>query len=363
MPKSETVTEGKVKLLVSKGKLTKQLPVFYNPAKEFDRDLSVLFLRATKKKTVLDLMAASGARGIRLAKEAGAKVVYNEISKEALKFLKKNLKLNKLEKKSKIFNMDANRFLGKSEEKFDFIDIDPFGSPINFVFNSVKRLDKEGILAVTATDTAPLFGVYKYKCMKKYGSMPCHTKISHELGIRILAKAVIELGAKWNVSLTPIFSHATHHYYRIYFQHKRSHVDELMKKIGFIHFCEKCGNRFASGFNFQQKCSCGGRLHSAGPLYLGNLWNPELIEEMDKAETELKWGTKYRKFFRTLLEESKIDVPYYFETSELGEKEPTMQDILEKVENAGFKVSRTHFSPKGIRTNATIEELRHIIKQ
>lgn len=355
------ITEGKVKLIVSKGpKISKELTVFYNPAKEFDRDLSVLLIKAAKKKTVLDLLAASGARGIRLAKEAGCKVTFNEVSKDAVKVLKKNLKLNKL--KSKIYNLDANRFLGQSRDKFDFIDIDPFGSPINFVFNSIRRLDKNGILAVTATDTAPLYGVYKYTCMKKYGSVPYHTKISHEFGLRILAKAVIELAAKWNVSLTPIFAHATQHYYRIYFQHKRSHADELMKQIGFIHFCENCKARFSSGFNFHQSCDCGGKLQSAGPLYLGNLWDENLIRQMDSEQTSLGWGAKYQNFLGVLSSESKVNVPYYFEISEFAKIEPKTSAVIETLQKKGFAVSPTHFSEKGIRTNASISKLKEIFQ-
>ena len=361
--KFSEIKEGKAKLFVSKGpKISKQLPVFYNPEKEFDRDISVLLVKASKKKKVLDLLAASGARGIRLAKEAGCKVWYNDVSKQAIKVLKKNLKLNKLEKKSHVTNMTANRYFGRSIEKFDFIDIDPFGSPMNFVFNAVMRLDKQGILAVTATDTAPLYGVFKYKCMKKYGSVPYHTKTAHELGIRILAKAVIELGAKWNVSLIPVFAHATKHYYRIYFQFKRSHVDQLMKKIGFIHFCEKCKHRFATGFNFQQKCECGGRLQSAGPLWLGNLWDAKLIKDMIAVQENLKWGTKHNKFLKTLINESKINVPLYFETKEFLKIEPKMEKIIKKIKSKGFKVSKTHFSNKGIRTNATIKQLKSLFK-
>ncbi|MDD5181934.1 MAG: tRNA (guanine(10)-N(2))-dimethyltransferase [Candidatus Nanoarchaeia archaeon] len=357
--KLEKISEGKAALYVSKGaKISKELEVFYNPAKEFDRDLSVLLVKAAKKKTVLDLLAASGARGIRLAKEAGCKVTFNEVSKDAVKVLKKNLKINKL--KSKVYNLDANRFLAQSYDKFDFIDIDPFGSPINFVFNSIKRLDKNGILAVTATDTAPLYGVYKYTCMKKYGSVPYHTKISHEFGLRILAKAVIELAAKWNVSLTPIFAHATQHYYRIYFQHRRSHADELMKQIGFIHFCEKCKARFSSGFNFQQSCGCGGKLQSAGPLYLGSLWNEELVKQMESEQIKVFGRTKYHNFLAVLMEESRINIPYYFEIMEFAKIEPRTDAVIKKLNEIGFLVSRTHFSDKGIRTNASISKLREL---
>jgi tRNA (guanine26-N2/guanine27-N2)-dimethyltransferase len=360
MTKLHKITEGKVELIVGSAEvLTKKMGVFFNPVKEFDRTLSVIFLKAVEKKKVLDLMAASGARGIRLAKEAGAKVLYNDVSVEALKTLKKNLALNKLTKRSKIMNMDANDCLAAlKREKFDFIDIDPFGSPINYVFNSVKRIDKEGYLAVTATDTGPLYGVWKWKCMKKYGSMPYHCNMGHELGLRILAKAVIELGAMWNISLEPVFAHATQHYYRIYFKHRRSHADELMKKIGFIHFCEKCKERFTSGFNFMQKCSCGGRLQSAGPLYLGNFWDGELIKKMIDLSNEIK----ITEFLQLLLDESTIDVPYHY-SDEIFKKQVKMDSLVEKLRKEGFLASRSHFNGKAIRTNAKLKDIDKAVQE
>ena len=51
---------------------------------------------------------------------------------------------------------------------FDYIEIDPFGSPTDFLESSIVRLSRRGILAVTATDTAPLCGTYPNTCKRKY---------------------------------------------------------------------------------------------------------------------------------------------------------------------------------------------------
>lgn len=347
--KFETVTEGKTKFYVSKGKISKKLPVFFNPAKESDRDLSVLLLRATGKKTVLDLLAASGARGLRLAKEAGAKVWFNDINSSAVKLIKKNAKLNKI-KPLGISNKRADELLTGMREKFDFIDIDPFGSPITYVYQAIPRLEKDGILAVTATDTAALFGVFPWTCFRKYGSFSLKTPFSHELALRILAKAVIEIAAKQNISLKPIFAHATLHYYRIYFQASRSFVEKVLKDIGFICYCSKCKKRFVAKFGEWQKCKCGNKLSFAGPLYLGNLWDAELVNKMNLAQEKLKWGTRYTRFLKLLGEESKINVPFYYESFEF-KKEKRIEEMINELKGKGFKASRTHFSGKGIRTN------------
>jgi len=392
MPKFEIITEGITKLYVSKGKISKKLPVFYNPSKEFDRDLSVILLKALGKKTVLDLLAASGARGLRLAKEAGCNIFFNDINSEAIKLIKKNAKLNKI-KPIKVTNKRADELLTSTKEKFDFIDIDPFGSPITYVYQAITKLEKDGILAVTATDTAPLYGVYPKTCFRKYGSYPLHVNFGHEIAIRILAKAVIEIAAKQNICIIPIFSHATQHYYRIYFQASRSYVERVLDKIGFIYFCRKCRNRFATKFLHKEKCTCGNQLEWTGPLYIGNLWDTTLVEEMMKhlnpatAVAELTKGkttltqvlrgkkvpygnvldtvlninglkNKHMQFLETVFEESKIDIPCFYETDEFGTVEPRINEVIEKLKKSGLKASRTHFSGKGIRTNADVEQLK-----
>ncbi|MCD6576006.1 MAG: tRNA (guanine(10)-N(2))-dimethyltransferase [Nanoarchaeota archaeon] len=357
MLKYEITTEGTTKLYVSLGKISKKLPVFYNPAKKFDRDISVLFLRTTRKKKVLDLLAASGARGLRLAKEANAKVWFNDINKEAVKLIKKNVKLNNI-KPLGISNKRADEFLVTTKEKFDFIDIDPFGSPITYVYQAIPRLAKDGTLAVTATDTAPLFGVYPWTCFRKYGSFSLKTKFSHEIGVRILAKAVIEIAAKHNISLKPIFAHATQHYYRIYFQSRRSHLKEVLQDIGFIYYCSKCKKRFATKFEMHEKCKCGNKLSFAGPLYIGNLWNTKLIEKMLSLNSPRyikKLKKKHEKFLNRLLEESKVNIPYYYEAEELGWEGKKLDEIVKYLRKKGFKSSRTHFSGKGVRTEYNVK--------
>lgn len=361
--KFEIVTEGKTQFYVALGKISKKLPVFYNPAKEFDRDISVIFLKATGKKFVLDLLAASGARGLRLAKEAGAKVWFNDINPEAFKLIKKNVKINKI-KPIGITNKPADNLLISLERKFDFIDIDPFGSPINYVYQAIPKIGKNGILAVTATDTAPLFGVYPQTCFRKYGSFPLHVNFGHELGIRILAKAVIEIAAKQNVCLTPIFSHATQHYYRIYFKASPSYVKNVLENIGFIYFCRKCKNRFATKFEHKEICTCSNKLEFAGPLYIGNLWDIKTVEEMlkqckNKFINILK--AKHSKFLQTINSEAKVGAQCFYETDEFGKAEPKINELIEKLQKAGFKASRTHFSGKGIRTNAQYEEIKKFL--
>jgi len=356
------VKEGKTEFIAGKADIvTKHMPVFYNPKKEFDRTLSIEILKLLKPQKVLDLLSASGARGIRIAIEVPSVkfIHFNDVNPEAVKLIKKNILLNKIsQEKVKISQEEANKLCVNDKNYYDFIDIDPFGSPINFIFNALCRLDKEGILAVTATDTAPLYGVYKMTCFRKYGSYPIKTKFSHEVGLRILAKAVIEIGAKRNISLIPIFAHATMHYYRIYFKAKRSYVNEFLKQLGWICYCPKCKNRFFSS-TFHDLCSCGNKLESAGLLYGGNLWDLNLVEKLIK---ENETSKTLIKFLERVYDEAKVNIPYFYEVDEFKESSP-LEILLDKLKKAGFKASRTHFSGKGIKTDASFKQMEEIFKK
>src|SRR3990172_5768471 len=94
------VKEGSVRLIVpdpKKYKLTAKAPVFYNPAMTLNRDISILLCKVLKPKSVVDLLAATGVRGLRLKKEAKIKDVYlNDANPESAKLIKQNAKLNKL---------------------------------------------------------------------------------------------------------------------------------------------------------------------------------------------------------------------------------------------------------------------------
>ena len=154
--------------------VSKQMDVFYNPVMKFNRDISVLLLNSVsdKEMNIADMLAGSGIRSIRflleLNKNKIKNIFINDHSKDAIKNIKNNLKLNKIKnKKIIISNSDANLFLLNSMG-FDYIDIDPFGTPNMFLDSAVKRISRNGIIAITATDTSALCGTYPKACLRKY---------------------------------------------------------------------------------------------------------------------------------------------------------------------------------------------------
>ena len=89
-------TEGSAKFLAPKSDtISRQMGVFYNPAMKLNRDVTIAVLSACELSGIYacDLMAASGVRTIRLAKELPkgkiSRIYANDASHEAVELLKK----------------------------------------------------------------------------------------------------------------------------------------------------------------------------------------------------------------------------------------------------------------------------------
>ncbi len=343
------------------GKISRKLGVFYNPLMKFNRDISVLLINALGQDLrAADPLAGSGVRAIRFLKECkNVKEVYaNDVSKEAVENMTKNAKLNDV--KFSISNMDANRFLLESTG-FDYIDVDPFGSPNPFLQSAIIRLSRESILAVTATDTAPLSGTYPEACLRKYWAKPMNNYLMHEVGLRILIRKVQLVGAEMEKALVPIFSYSKDHYFRIFFrcEKHKSAVDKVLEQHGYLVHCDSCLDRWVSKDIFSKKCKKNHKIDYAGPLWLGNLWDEKLAERMLKLNKDKETA----EFLKIILEESKIQVVGFYDMHAAAKaykkNSSPMSEVIEKLKKN--KVSRTHFNPHSIRSDINLKNFLRVV--
>ncbi len=362
----EIIEEGKARIKISsEKKISKQMKVFYNPVMKLNRDISILLLDSINKRDmqVALPLAGTGVRGIRFVlelKKGKIKcLVLNDYNKKAVRLIKENLKLNNIKTKDiEVHNKDANNFLLESTG-FDYIDVDPFGTPNPFLDAAVKRISREGILAITATDTSSLSGTYPDACLRKYWAFSLKNEFMHESGIRILIRKVQLIGAEHGKALTPLFSYSKEHYFRVFFKCDKSKqkVAKVLKKHGFVLYCKSCLNRTTSDKN-SGKCFCGKGFDFAGPMWLGNLWDSKLVKNMIKENKELALN----KFLETILEESMMKTIGFYDIHTVVKEYklrriPKKVLLIEKLKSNGFKVCETHFAPNTIRTNANIKEL------
>lgn len=342
------IQESSAKIKVSeKKKISKNLPVFYNPVMKLNRDISVLLLNAVNDKNIQIALPLSGTgvRGIRFLRELKKGKIKNIYfnDKESSKHTKNNLELNKL--KAKVSSKDASIFLLEGKG-FDYIDIDPFGSPNPFLDSAIVRLSRSGIFAVTATDTSSLAGTYPNVCKRNYWAKPLRNELKHEIGIRILIRKVQLIGAQYEKSLTPIFSHFSDHYYRIFFRCKKGKkkADKILKQHEYFFYNPK---------TLDMEINSALKEDYAGPLWTGQLWDEKLVGKMYKNAD--KGNEKLYKLLEIIKEESKINVVGFYDLHKLAKinnvKIPKVEEVLRE------GVSRTHFLPWGVRSKYPPEKI------
>ena len=118
-----------------------------------------------------------------------------------------------------LFSEITQNTLNSPEEnlqKPNIISIDPFGTPnlyLDAAFKAIQRVN--GLLCITATDTAVLFGVRPLSCIRKYMSKPLHTEYSKEIGARILIYFISRIANMNNMGIIPILTFYTSHFIRV----------------------------------------------------------------------------------------------------------------------------------------------------
>jgi tRNA (guanine26-N2/guanine27-N2)-dimethyltransferase len=348
-------------------------PVFYNPIMRLNRDIAVIVLQTYQKMvgrelSVSEPLAGCGVRGIRFAKEVKGirKVHLNDINAEAFKMAQHNIQLNELTNRVFLTKEDANLFLSQHaapHQRFDYIDMDPFGTPAPYMDSTIRALRDGGMLALTATDLAPLCGVYPKAALRKYGGLSLRTEYCHELAVRLLSGCLASVAARHAISVSILFSHSTNHYVRVYalVSHGAKKANESIRKMGYVLHCFKCLHReLAAGIIpvAKDRCSeCGSPLRVAGPLWVGNIADRrfcELVEE-EAATRSVEHKNQLMKMLSLIKAESDGPATYYVVDKicdKLGIPVPPLRDVIKKLKERGFQSLATHFHSRGVRTDA-----------
>ncbi|NUN11189.1 methyltransferase [Candidatus Micrarchaeota archaeon] len=327
--------------------------VFYNPVMQFSRSISSLALSVSKASRVLDGLSASGARGLRYYKENDLdKVVFVDANPDAVKTCKKNLKLNKV--KAKVLGQDLNQFFLTTEEKFDFIEIDPFGTPAPFLKNAFACGDKKFFLSVTATDLANLCA-RKEACFKYYQSLPLNIDCTHEIALRIFIKKIAQEAIQNEYSCKPLFSFYKGHYVKAVLYCEKYVSAKALENIGYLNYDPETIERSFSS-NPGEKFG--------GPLWIGKLQDSEFLKKMISLNKKRNYADKEKinSFLDLLLAENDFDSPF-IDLSQLADHynksmDFKMNELVSKLNKKGKKTTRVHYNPYGIKTTASFKELR-----
>lgn len=373
------IKEGQIRIKIPQfDKVTSKAPVFFNPVMELNRDLSVVALTMYRQlkgddMTICDAFGGSGIRGIRYAKEIDgvSLAVVNDLNPLAVKLANENIQQNGLTN-VKACREDANLILRKCKGKFDVVDIDPFGTPSPYVESAAASLKAGGLICVTATDTSALCGTYKKPCIRKYGAKPLRNEYCHETGLRILAGFLCRTFSKYKKCLDFQFSHSTEHYMRLYAMIDKGakNTDESLENLGYIAHCPKCLNRqIFKGMTpkISIDCpDCGEVWNVGGPLWCGEMQNSEFLSGMLDMipEMEINQKKEVTKLLEKCLAESDAP-PTFYDIHAICRKlkisAPPLEGVINLINDGGYIVTRTHFNPNGLKTDAPLSFIENAI--
>jgi len=307
--------------------------VFYNPAMRLSRDLHVAFAKQFNFSGImLDGLAASGIRGIRLNLEAGVNVEFCDSSRMATETIAGNLEMNGI--KSKIYNERVEDLL--QDRKYDWIDVDPFGTPAPYLKAALKGLNDGGILGVAATDTAVLCGAKPSICMKRYGAVSMRRVAAKEVGVRILLSMIHNIASGMGKGIEPLLCYSEGHHLRV-FVRLGERKDVILKWI----------TKDMRIVDREEK-------DAGGPLWVRKIIKAELIPESQDGVLG--------KLLETLREEANgppglHDINNIAKAAGIGQT-PQRIKIVESIRKLGSFASSSVFSSLGIKTDAP-EDIRN----
>lgn len=390
------IKEGYTQILVPSHSLIQKepskSPAFFNPAARFNREISILiyktFLQFPRKNlSFVDSLCGVGARGLRVANEIPniEKVIFNDYNYVALQNAKSSSVLNNIYHKCNFSNNEVCKFL---QNRFDYsergtiIDLDPFGSPVQYIDCILRAIENDGMLSITATDTAVLLGVYPRVCYRKYYGIPLRTKYSLEIGTRILLACIAMVASRFDMIIVPIFAHSYRNYIRVYCKVSKSNrlANRVSENIGYIQHCFECGYRaMIKDHDPNLKCQiCQRKTRLAGPLWSSNIFDKNmidiLIQELVEPRENLADDIRHshlpiqttKKFFSIARVESD-NLPYHYVSDEFGKllhnSTLPVRIIVNSLQDEGFKSSPTIFSSTGFKSEANVSQIQAILNK
>ncbi|TKC34903.1 hypothetical protein EI555_007599 [Monodon monoceros] len=308
----------------------------------------------------------------------------------------------------KVTKMDANVLMHL--RSFDFIHLDPFGTSVNYLDSAFRNIRNLGIVSVTSTDISSLYAKAQHVARRHYGCNIVRTEYYKELAARIVVAAVARAAARCNKGIEVLFAVALEHFVLVVVRVLRgpTSADETAKKIQYLIHCQWCEERiFQKDGNMitvltlfpildflssTDKTFVSSSLFNTG--FLKRMLFESLHYGLDDIQTLIKTlifesectpqsqfsvhapsnlnkqgKRRSNETTTNLAKRQKTDVntehpPFYYNIhrhSIKGMNMPKLKKFLCCLSQAGFRVSRTHFDPMGVRTDAPLIQFKSIL--
>lgn len=345
---------------------------------------------------VLEGLAASGLRSVRFALEVPGlrSVTANDFSAQAAALIARNAQHNNVSHLVEASCMDASLLMyekkGKRTERFDVIDLDPYGSPSPFIDAAVQAVDEGGLLCITCTDMAVMAGNSGETCYSKYGSVSIKSKFCHEMALRIILHSLDQRAGVYQRYIHPLLSVSVDFYIRVFVRvfTGQSKVKNSASKQGLVYNCVGCGSfhlqrmgrRTSNGKQMKYSAAtgppvgpecehCGHRHQLGGPLWAEPIHDLEFVQRVlsSVSMNPSRFGTSRRiEGILSMVTEELQDVPFYYTVDNLSSivhcSTPPLLQLRSALLHAGHQVSLSHACKNAIKTDAPPKVLWDIMR-
>ncbi|XP_040846706.1 tRNA (guanine(26)-N(2))-dimethyltransferase [Ochotona curzoniae] len=345
---------------------------------------------------VLEGLAASGLRSIRFAREVPGLhcVVANDASARAVELIRRNVQLNNVAHLVQPSQADARMLMYQHQrvaERFDVIDLDPYGSPAAFLDAAVQAVSEGGLLCVTCTDMAVLAGNSGETCYSKYGAMALKSRACHEMALRIVLHSLDLRANCYQRYVVPLLSISADFYIRVFVRifTGQAKVKASASKQALVFQCVGCGafhlqrlgkaTGAAGGrVKFSAACGppvspecehCGQKYQLGGPLWAEPIHDLEFVSRVLEAVSANpgRFHTSERiQGVLSVVSEELPDVPLYYTLDQLSStihcSTPSLLQLRSALLHAGFRVSLSHACKNAVKTDAPATALWDIMR-
>ncbi|XP_066294709.1 TRMT1-like protein isoform X1 [Branchiostoma lanceolatum] len=436
---------------------------FYNPKMRMNREmvLCALATMAEEKEQLrcLDAFGATGIEGILWSKYLKSKhpqVTIGDIKEETVALIRRNVRSNgfrvKTEEKKHLSDKgegrvnneeggmddngaedteltkkpeievvccDANVLL--HQRPFDFVHLDPYGCSVQYLDAAFRNVPKDGIVAITSTDTSALYGKCPNVTQRHYNGYITRSEFMREMAVRLILASVVRAAARCNKGVDVLLSLVAEHFLLVVVRVQRgpSYADACLERVQGVIHCQLCqervfqpNDRMLNENNYTLlPCTChvgtpGKTATLLGPVWSGPVFNLEFLKRMFSACRGLLVSPTTRNHLKTMIQEAqcpagkgeemceddmdnscqqtnqnpwkkrKTDVDdgyqsqphpaFYYNIHRHCAKSkdsPKMQKILQYMRKEGYRASRTHFDPVAIRTDANLLQLKAVLQK
>ncbi|KAI3353482.1 hypothetical protein L3Q82_020007 [Scortum barcoo] len=279
------------------------------------------------------------------------------------------------------------------KERYDVIDLDPYGSPASFLDAAVQAISEGGLLCITCTDMAVMAGNSGETCYSKYGSVSIKAKYCHEMALRIILHSLDQRAGVYQRYIQPLLSvsvSATFISGSLYgssqdrpkskTQSVNRQWSTTVSAAGPFTYREWEGGRAtesstmkysaATGPPVGPECEhCGHRHQLGGPMWAEPIHDLPFVQKVLSAVSgnPSRFGTSKRiEGMLSMVTEELEDVPLYYTVDSLSStihcNTPPLLQFRSALLHAGHRVSLSHACKNAIKTDAPPATLWDIMR-